>query len=233
MKTRYHVLLYAVLASLLAFAPSASAQFLNNRTVTVKYFFNGSEVTTTNAVVDSTVGAVEFPRWNGGLSIDVFDTDASHASIRFASLTNGSWSSSSNFLRIIFSETVPTLRFTNVTFGAFDVLGLTGTRLTNMASVNTIDLDLRGVMFPASNSFVRIDIATVPLEVQRVTIGVSQVQICWNSQSTNDYQVQYRSDLTTNEWVALGGIVAGNGTTNCVTDAVTNPKRFYQVLKLP
>jgi hypothetical protein len=37
-----------------------------------------------------------------------------------------------------------------------------------------------------------------------VTIRASQVEVCWNSISNLTYQVQYRSDLTTNLWTSLG-----------------------------
>ena len=36
-----------------------------------------------------------------------------------------------------------------------------------------------------------------------VTIRASQVEVCWNSISNLTYQVQYRSDLTTNLWTSL------------------------------
>src|SRR6185369_11619561 len=36
-----------------------------------------------------------------------------------------------------------------------------------------------------------------------VTLRASQVEVCWNSISNLTYQVQYRSDLTTNVWTSL------------------------------
>ena len=36
-----------------------------------------------------------------------------------------------------------------------------------------------------------------------VTLRASQVEVCWNSKSNVTYQVQYRSDLTTNIWTSL------------------------------
>jgi hypothetical protein len=64
------------------------------------------------------------------------------------------------------------------------------------------------------------------------TIRVSQVEVCWNSVSNLLYQVQYLSDLTTNQWANLGPPVAGTGH-DCVTDAVSAEKRFYRVILLP
>ena len=61
---------------------------------------------------------------------------------------------------------------------------------------------------------------------------VSQVQVCWASSSNQAYQVQYRSALTPNAWAPLVQCVPGNGTTNCIYDAVTvgQPQRFYRVV---
>jgi len=72
----------------------------------------------------------------------------------------------------------------------------------------------------------------VQVDVQRpvVTIHVSAVEVCWNSKTNRSYQVQYQSALTSNAWVNLGGIIPGNGSTNCMTDTTSAAeKRFYQV----
>jgi hypothetical protein len=68
-----------------------------------------------------------------------------------------------------------------------------------------------------------------------VSIRISEVEICWNSFSNRIYQVEYRSVLTTNQWMSLGAPVTGNGSTNCLTDEVLvgQPRRFYRVLVLP
>lgn len=67
-----------------------------------------------------------------------------------------------------------------------------------------------------------------------VTIRVSQVEICWTSRLDRMYQVQYRSTFTTNLWTNLGAPVQGNGSTNCITDAVVpdQPQRYYRVEEL-
>jgi hypothetical protein len=68
-----------------------------------------------------------------------------------------------------------------------------------------------------------------------VSVRVSQVDVCWTSRSNRTYQVQYRSALTTNVWTNLGASVQGNGSTNCITDAVNpnQPQRYYRVEELP
>ncbi len=65
-----------------------------------------------------------------------------------------------------------------------------------------------------------------------VTIRASQVEVCWNSISNLTYQVQYRSDLTTNLWTSLGNCIRSTTSTSCVYDSIVagQPQRFYQVV---
>ena len=64
-----------------------------------------------------------------------------------------------------------------------------------------------------------------------VTIRASQVGVCWNSKSNLTYQVQYRSDLTTNLWTSLVDCVRSTGSMSCISDPVVvgQPQRFYRV----
>jgi hypothetical protein len=66
-----------------------------------------------------------------------------------------------------------------------------------------------------------------------VTIRVSQVEVCWNSTSNLTYQVQYRSDLTTNLWTSLVDCVRSIGSKSCISDPVVvgQPQRFYRVVQ--
>jgi hypothetical protein len=73
----------------------------------------------------------------------------------------------------------------------------------------------------------------VEIAFPRLTIQVSEVKLCWYAESSKGYQLQFRSELTTNLWADLGDPVPGNGSTNCVTDAVVGPRRFYRVVALP
>jgi len=66
-------------------------------------------------------------------------------------------------------------------------------------------------------------------------LRVSEVEFCWNSQIQSIYQVQYRSELTTNSWVdLLGTNVTGTGASICVPDRVPagQSQRFYRVICL-
>jgi len=64
-----------------------------------------------------------------------------------------------------------------------------------------------------------------------VSIRASQVEVCWNSISNLTYQVQYRSELTTNVWTSLVACVRATGSTSCILDPVVvgQPQRFYRV----
>jgi hypothetical protein len=67
------------------------------------------------------------------------------------------------------------------------------------------------------------------------TLRVSEVEFCWDSQPQHTYQVQYRSELTTNSWVDfLGTNVVGTGASICVPDRVPagQSQRFYRVICL-
>ena len=65
-----------------------------------------------------------------------------------------------------------------------------------------------------------------------VTIRASQAEVCWNSISNLTYQVQYRSDLTTNLWTSLGNCIRSTNSTSCVYDPIVvgQPQRFYRVV---
>jgi len=74
-----------------------------------------------------------------------------------------------------------------------------------------------------------------PANLGPLTIRVSEVELKWPSVSNQVYQVQYRSDLTTNSWTDLFGTnIIGDGTTFRFTEKVPSgePSKFYRVLPL-
>ena len=63
------------------------------------------------------------------------------------------------------------------------------------------------------------------------SIHFSEIEVCWQSRLSGVYQVQYRSELTTNQWLdLLGTNVSGDGSRICIPDRLTQPKRFYRVI---
>jgi hypothetical protein len=69
----------------------------------------------------------------------------------------------------------------------------------------------------------------------RLSVRVSQVEICWPTVTNVVYQIQYVSGLPTNTWVNLGTQMVATGSTICVTDEVTAepPQRIYRVVTVP
>jgi hypothetical protein len=71
-----------------------------------------------------------------------------------------------------------------------------------------------------------------PDQGPRMTIRVSEVEVCWTSVTNATYRVEYRSHLTTNTWVTLSNCVASAGTETCIYDKVLRwqPQRFYRAV---
>jgi hypothetical protein len=67
------------------------------------------------------------------------------------------------------------------------------------------------------------------------TLRVSEVEICWETVTNKAYQIQYRSTLTSDQWLNLQPPISGNGTALCVKDSVPaeQPQRFYRVMTMP
>jgi hypothetical protein len=69
----------------------------------------------------------------------------------------------------------------------------------------------------------------------RIDLHITEVTICWLSESNREYQVQYRSPRTSDGWMNLGPVVPGTGGTNCVADRVPigEGQRVYRVIDVP
>lgn len=85
----------------------------------------------------------------------------------------------------------------------------------------------------AYQSGLDIDNIKVTLVEHRPTLSMrtSQVELGWSSETNALYNIQFRSDLTTNAWTTLATNIVGNGTTNYFFDSVPRgePQRFYRV----
>ncbi len=92
------------------------------------------------------------------------------------------------------------------------------------------------LQFQGSNATINIDLALDDVSVLPVTpalaIGVSQVRLCWQSQTNRLYQLQYSSNLTSNSWTDLGAPILSTGN-DCSEQPVSEPRRFYRVILLP
>ena len=65
-----------------------------------------------------------------------------------------------------------------------------------------------------------------------LSIRVSQVELCWQTDTNFLYQLEYREALSTNSWLPLGGPVLGTGARYCTNDSILpgQPQRFYQLV---
>lgn len=61
-------------------------------------------------------------------------------------------------------------------------------------------------------------------------IKVSHVTVCWPAAYDVNYRVEYKSEVTAGVWTTLQSGIPGTGATNCVTDPITNEKRYYRVV---
>lgn len=111
----------------------------------------------------------------------------------------------------------------------FSVTWNSGTQTSaTIAIKDTITLDF-------GNDFALDDLsfATAVLTNPVASIYLA-AEIGWNSILNQPYQVQYSTELDTNNWQNLGSPVQGNGTTNYVFDSMRGqPKKFYRVQVLP
>ena len=91
--------------------------------------------------------------------------------------------------------------------------------------------------FAPQNAYPLLDSVSVVLVAQpdeaTAYIRTSEVEISWLSKTNRAYQVQYRSTLTTNNWVdLLSTNLPGTGASLSVPDHVPlgQPQRFYRVV---
>jgi hypothetical protein len=107
----------------------------------------------------------------------------------------------------------------------FDVVS--GNSVVNKV-VNTGSSSATTGAFGSPPEVIQFTFAPPPL----VTIRASQVEVCWNSKTNLTYQVQYRSDLTTNLWTSLVDCIRSTNSTSCVYDPIVvgQPQRFYRVV---
>jgi hypothetical protein len=84
---------------------------------------------------------------------------------------------------------------------------------------------------PSLNSDVCSFTVTVLPGAPRLSIRVSQIELCWETFTNAWYRPEYRSALTTNQWAPLAPWFRGDGNRFCTNDAlyVGQVQRFYQV----
>jgi hypothetical protein len=100
---------------------------------------------------------------------------------------------------------------------------------TNSATIAVTDNN--GVSL--GNDFALDDFSFITNSPVPATIYTA-VEINWNSQVGQSYQVQSATALNTNNWINFGAPVQGSGTNNSVFDSTRGqPMKFYRVLAQP
>ena len=101
----------------------------------------------------------------------------------------------------------------------------------------TATTTLSVLRFAETNSTGNLDLTLDAVSVERVSprmsIACSQVRLCWESRTNASYQLQYRSESTTNMWTDLGTPIPGTNGVDCTVQPVEDPYRFYRVILVP
>ena len=93
-----------------------------------------------------------------------------------------------------------------------------------------------------TNSTANYDLTLDDVSVERITprlviepLGIenSQVRLCWESRTNANYQLQYRSESTTDIWTDLEPPIPGTNGLACTVQAVSEPHRLYRVVVIP
>lgn len=163
MKTRSSVSTGAVLAGLFILAPSAPAIPFDGQTLIARVAFGGFDPypgTMVSFAVDSTPGAVEVPAYGAAAtsSFDVFDVDATHASIIVRNLRTESFSYGPSPNLVVFNDAFGSIRdILSVSLGAVSWPDATAADIAFTSDSFSFDF---GDMRIVEGDFFRLDITT-------------------------------------------------------------------------
>lgn len=70
-----------------------------------------------------------------------------------------------------------------------------------------------------------------PLHLPKLSIRVSQVELCWDTIANQTYQLEYATSLTNPVWLPLGNPILGDGLRFCTNDVVVEgaSQRYYRL----
>jgi hypothetical protein len=130
---------------------------------------------------------------------------------------------------------------TNGTLEAFDAdgsllaaqSGITPAGQTNRLEIHTNGIARVRLSVDSDGGVVDNIVFTCPTNAgPYMTIEVSEVRVCWTSNTDTTYRVEYRSDLTTNNWTTLTNCVPSAGSETCITDKLLRgeSQRYYRAV---
>jgi len=75
---------------------------------------------------------------------------------------------------------------------------------------------------------------TIVPEFQAVTLTNGTLSLTWSTEAGGTYQLQYKSDLSSSNWINLNSPFTATAATLSTADSVTNaPQRFYRLVLSP
>lgn len=117
-------------------------------------------------------------------------------------------------------------------FSSFTLLSAFGISLGSPLLLDAVKITATGSAHNQVTAVAVTGYGYQPPESPLLSIRVSQVELCWDSVTNAAYQLQYRSELTTNAWVPFAtNFVQGTGGTICSNETVFpgQTQRYYRV----
>lgn len=105
-------------------------------------------------------------------------------------------------------------------------------RFRFVATSDQVMLKFRGTNATPNVDLV-LDAVSLEPVVRPVSIQAFPIQICWESQTNRSYQIQYKTNLASPDWLDSGSPVAGTGSTICSNQITADPQKFFRVILLP
>ena len=110
----------------------------------------------------------------------------------------------------------------------YSVIWSSGESVAALLEIRMLSTEFNGNDFVLDDLSFRSVTSTAPpppAYIQRA------VEVSWPSVANQLYQVQWASNVDTNQWFSLGRLVVGNARTNSICDPLgSNSKRFYRVI---
>jgi hypothetical protein len=111
---------------------------------------------------------------------------------------------------------------------------LTTTATTN-SPVGTYPITASGAVAPnytISYNGGTLTVVAVP-QVNTISVISNQFIFSFPTLSSQKYQVEFKDDMVAPTWTNLGGQLNGTGSSITITNAITGPKRFFQIEVIP
>jgi uncharacterized repeat protein (TIGR03803 family) len=122
-------------------------------------------------------------------------------------------------------------------FNQTDLPALGWTNLLFLVTATTSNTVLQFSFINNSSFFGLDDISVIPVTApsfQSVSRSAGTVVLNWGAQTGLVYQVQYRTNLSQNNWLNLGSPLPATNNAMTLSDPIgANPQRFYRILLVP